>query len=166
MLLQKIFHLILEIHKQLWIFFNISLPFRTFKILAYSDDILEKLLTKLFCYFFHQPCRNIVHFGIDVHTNINNSNIFFNRSISHNKIFVIKLNVIGMNIDWELKLILKLFSVMNRSCKKKQFFVGMIEPAITDSLEEGFSSCKERNMVQSVTNSTVSCHLFFLSRNF
>jgi len=97
----------------MWIFFNISLPFRTFEIFAYSDNILEKLLTKLFSYFFHQPCRNIVHFGINIHTNINNTDIFFNWPIPDNKIFVIKLNVIRMNIDWELKLVLKLFSVMN-----------------------------------------------------
>lgn len=150
----------------MWIFFNIFLPFGTFKILAYSDNILEKLFTKLFCYFFHQPSWNIVHFGINIHTDINNTNIFFNWPISHNKIFVVKLNVIWININWKLKLILKLFFVMNRSCEKKKLFTGMIEPAITDSLEEGLSPSKEWNMVQGVTNSTVSCYLFFLSRNF
>lgn len=150
----------------MWIFFNISLPFRTFKILANSHNVLEKLLTKLFCHFFHQPCWNIGHFSINVHTHIDNADVFFNWSISNNKIFVIKLNVIWINSDWKLKLFLNLLFIMNWSCKKKQLLTGMIQSAISNSLEKRLSFSEKRNMIQSVTNPTISSDLFFLSRNF
>lgn len=148
------------------IFFNIFLPFRTFEVFADSDDIFEKFLSKVFGHFFHEPCGDEIHFCINIHPNINKSNILFDWSVPDNEIFIIKLNIVRIHIRLKLKELLKMFFVVDRSSEKEKLFTGMIKSTVADSLEKGLPLGEKRYVVERISYSAVSGYLFFGSRNF
>ena len=166
MLLEVLLYLFLEIQKKVWVFFNIFLPFWTFEVFADSDNIFKEFLSKIFWDFLHQPCRNIRNFCIYVHTYVNDSNIFFNGSVSDDEIFVIELDIIGIHLHWKLKNILKIWFIMNRSSEKENLFVGVVKSTVSDSLEKRLSCGEQRDVILCIADSTVSGYLFLLSRNF
>ncbi len=55
---------------------------------------------------------------------------------------------------------------MDGSCKKENFFTGVVKSTVSDSLEKRLPPGEQRQVVNGVAYPAVPSYLFFVSRNF
>lgn len=148
------------------IFFYIFLPLWPFEVFADSYDIFKELLSVIYRNFFHQPRWHKIYLCVNIHRDLNDSEILLNRSILDHKVFVVKLDAFRIHRYGKFKGLLEVRFIVNRASKEENLFAWVVKSTVSDSLEKGLSTSKKWHAVLGVADSAVASDLFFVSGNF
>ncbi len=114
-LVEEIIFSILGEIEQLWVFPDSLIPNWPFEVLTNFDDVLIKILTETDTNHFQYWQRQHVKFQVHIHAHYHLARGLTQRYILNHKVFVVKLDTFWVNIDLISKLLLEIFSVMNRT---------------------------------------------------